>query len=222
MFGIPTPESLAAKALCALVGAMILVGGGAYAGYRWEHSEVLKIQLADANAMKVAVEDALRGQKLVDLRNQHAATLEAYTQGRMDAVKFNLTVGVPNYVTPLQDKQAAAADAAGCVTYGFYRVLAAGQRGVSAENLPLPSGESNDACTAESPSALAANVAASLVTGVQNAEQLNNLEGDIADTLKIAGQGGDKPAPAEPVKGDVPQPHNVDSSDGQTGPPRGG
>lgn len=219
MFGIPTPQTLAAKALCYLVGAMVLVGAGAYGGYRWEHSEVLKIQLADANAMKVAVEDALRDQKLVDARNLHVATLEAFAQGKLEGVKFNLTVGVPNYVTPLQDKQAAAADTAGCITYGFYRVFAAGQRGVTAENLPLPSGESDDACTAESPSDLAASVAGSLVTGVQNAEQLNALEGDIADILKIAGQGGNKAAPAKAVEGDMPKPHTVDASDEQTSPP---
>lgn len=219
MFGIPTPQTLAAKALCYLVGALILTGAGAYGGYRFEKSEVLKIQLADANAMKLAVQVALRDQNLVDARNLHVATLEAYAQGKLDGVKFNLTVGVPNYVTPLQDKQAAAADTAGCITYGFYRVLAAGQRGVSAENLPLPGAESNDACTAESPSSVAATIAGSLVTGVQNAEQLNALEGDIADTLKIVGQGGNKPAPLEPVKSDMAQPNGVRASDRQASPP---
>lgn len=179
MFGIPTPETLAAKALCALVGALMLLAAGAYGGYRYEKSALDDLRLADANAMVAAVKDSAKKQADIDASGKDAAVREAYFQGKLDGTVINLKSGVRLNVTITQDQQAAASDHAGCVTYGFYRMLAAGERGVTADTLALPAGTSVDACTAELPSEVAADTAADLAEGFGNGQQLNALIAEV-------------------------------------------
>lgn len=246
MFGIPTPESLAAKALCALVGAMILVGGGAYAGYRFELGRYEHLVAANAIAQTKAVELARQQERKIAAGNQMDAVAQAYFKGKMDAQTINLVLGVPANVTISQDNSAAAAVSAGCVTYGFYRVLIAGERSEPAESFSIPSGESVDSCTAVKPSDLAAAVAQDLAAGAGNGHQLDSLIAAVKrnDAILMVGNVPRRavglimrvPEPGQGVDGQelsespddlappvcvitqMPQPHHIDQSDGQARP----
>lgn len=247
MFGIPTPESLAAKALCALVGAMILVGGGAYAGYRFELGRYEHLVAANAIAQTKAVELARQQERKIAAGNQMDAVAQAYFKGKMDAQTINLVLGVPANVTISQDNSAAVAVSAGCVTYGFYRVLIAGERSEPAESFSIPSGESVDSCTAVKPSDLAAAVAQDLAAGAGNGHQLDSLIAAVKrnDAILMVGnvprraaglilreQGGvqglpgsqdfgesaNSKLPLECVITQMPQPNHIDNSDGQARP----
>lgn len=175
MFGIPTPQTLAAKALIALVGVAIVASAGAYAGYRFELGRYESLVAADAKAMTKAVQIAADKQSRIDSANQADAVAQAYLRGKLDAVSVNFTQEAPANVTIHQDQQAAAAVHAGCVTYGFVRMLYAGEHGVPADSLPIPGGQSPDACTAYEPSALATALAQDLAAGFANSQQLDSL-----------------------------------------------
>lgn len=175
MFGIPTPQTLAAKALIALVGVAIVAGAGAYAGYRWELGTYEKLVAADAKAMTVATAAAADKQRRIDVANEGDAVAQAYLRGHLDAVSVNFKLEAPANVTILQDQQAATAVHAGCITYGFVRLLYAGEHGVPADSLPIPGDESPDTCTAYEPSVLATALAQDLAAGFGNSQQLDSL-----------------------------------------------
>lgn len=173
-----------------IVGAVSLVlglGAGAYGGYRLEEGRLADLRAADATALSDATTKAAKKQHAVDLTGQDAANAEAYFRGKLDGTIINLKSGAPINVTITQDQQAAASIHAGCVTYGFYRMLVAGERGVTPDSLPLPAGQSVDDCTADEPSDLAARVAADLAAGYGNSEQLNALEAEIKKQTAIIG-----------------------------------
>lgn len=162
-----------------LAGVALLMIGAAYCGYRWELGAYNGLVAADAIATKNAVTAARAKDAKIAKSNQEDAVAEALFQGRLEGSTVNLVLGVPANVTITQDQEAAAADHAGCITYGFVRVLVAGQRGVSADALALPSGESVDACTGWTPSGLAATLAKILAAGTGDAHQLNDLEAAV-------------------------------------------
>lgn len=186
MFSIPTPQTLAAKALIALVGVAIVAGAGAYAGYRFELGKYEGLVAADAQAMTAAVQRAADKQAKIDGANQGDAIAQAYLRGKLDAVTVNFKLEAPANVTVTQDQQAAAADHAGCVTFGFYRMLSAGEHGRPADTLSYPSGESADTCTALKPSELATALAQDLGDGYGWAAQLNAVIAAIKRNDAIA------------------------------------
>lgn len=186
MFGIPTPQTLAAKILVGVAAALLLLSAGAYGGYRYEKSALDDLKLADANAMVVATKDAANKQHGIDLGNQDDAVSEAYFRGKMDGTIISLKSGAPLNVTVTQDQQAASSDHAGCITYGFYRMLVAGERGVAPESLSLPDGQSVDACTGVEPSKLATDTAQDLAAGAIDAHQLNAVIAAIKRNDAIA------------------------------------
>lgn len=175
MFGLPSVFGLQTTAIA--VGVSLLAGaaGGAYAGYRWELGAYERVVAADATALTKATQKAAAAQLHIDALNQADAVDEAFFRGRMAAQSINLVSGAPLNVTVSQDASAAAAVSAGCLTYGFYRLLVAGERGVPAASLQLPSGESVDACTALEPSQLATAIAQDLNAGAVDAHQLDAL-----------------------------------------------
>lgn len=189
MFSIPTAQGLAAKALCVVVAAAALLAVGAYGGYRYEKSAVEALKLADARALAMATLDAADKQHAVDTSGQAAAVTQAYLKGKLDGTIINFKTEAPANVTITQDKEAAAADRGGCVTYGFYRMLAAGERGRAAASLPLPAGATPDACTGEQPSDVAAKASADLADGYGNGQQLDALIAELTRQEAIrAGQ----------------------------------
>lgn len=158
-----------------LAGVVLLMAGAGYVGYRIELGAYNGLVAADAKAMTVAVQNAAVKQKKIDDGNQADAVAEAHFQGTLDAQIINLVLGAPANVTITQDKEAASADRAGCITFGFVRMLVAGERVVPADSLDYPSGESADTCTALEPSALASALAQDLAAGAGNGHQLDAL-----------------------------------------------
>lgn len=171
MFDFLNPYMIYLK-IAAAVG---LVAVGAYGGYRFELGRYNALVAADAKAMTVAVKVAADKQHRIDLGNQGDAVAQAYLSGKLDAVVLQINLGAPSNVTIAQDAAAASADRAGCITFGFVRLLVAGERIVSPDSLDYPGGQSADACTALKPSELATAVAADLAAGQGNAGQLNSL-----------------------------------------------
>jgi hypothetical protein len=149
-------------------------GGGAYAGYRWEHGALSDLKLADANAQVVALDL----QHASDMRqakvNQDAAVKEASAQNNLKLIALTIHERIPVFVTPAQDARV-------CVTVGLVRVLRAAEDGVTPDTLTLALGQSDDDCADFAASALADNLTARLSVGNQNAEQLNALEAWLAD-----------------------------------------
>lgn len=166
--------------------ALIAGAGGAYAGYRWEEAKYEKLVANDAKALIAATKDAVAKQANIDKSNQRDAADQAYFRGKLDGTVLNIVTGAPLNVTVTQDKQAAVADHAGCITYGFARLLYSGAHGVAPDSLPIPSGESVDSCTALEPSELAAAVAQDLAAGYGNAHQLDSLIAAVTRNDAIA------------------------------------
>lgn len=175
MFGLPIPSLTAIKWAAIGLSALTLLAGGFYGGIRWEKGALDDLKLADANARTAAVKDAADKQRKIDNGNQADAVAQAYLRGKLDAVVVNFPLEASTNVTVTQDQQAAAAVHAGCITYGFVRMLYAGEHGVPAESLPIPSDESPDTCTAYEPSVLATALAQDLAAGYGNSQQLDSL-----------------------------------------------
>lgn len=175
------PSVLGIKTAAIAGAASLLIGltAGAYAGYRWEFGRYNALVASNAKAMTIAVQRAAKKQRKIDLANQEDAVAEAYFRGKADATTITLKMEAPANVTVLQDSQAAAADHAGCITYGFVRLLVAGERLVAPDSLPLPDGATVDACTAYEPSALAAAISQDLADGQRNTHQLDALIGAV-------------------------------------------
>lgn len=186
MFPLPDVLGIRAAAIAGAISLFVGFAGGAYAGYRWELGAYEKHLRGDAQAREAAVRDAMERQRQIDAGNQVDAQATAYFRGRMDATVVNLVSGAPANVTIEQDTAAAAANSAGCITFGFARLLYAGAHGVPAESLQLPGGESVDACTALKPSGLAAAVAQDLAAGYSNGHQLDALIGAVKRNDAIA------------------------------------
>lgn len=188
-------ESLAAKLIAGAVACLLLFGAGTWTGYRLELGKYNGLVAADAKALTKATQEAAAKQKRIDDSNQVDAVAAAYFKGKMDATTITLKTEAPANVTITQDAQAAAADSAGCVTFGFARLLYAGAHGVTPDSLNIPGGESVDACTALKPSDLASAVAQDLAAGYSNGHQLDSLIGAIGRNQAIVGDRPVSPGP---------------------------
>lgn len=176
---LPSVLGIKAALISGAVALLVGFGGGAYAGYRWEHGVVLQERLDAAKAQSKAVTAALEKQKKLGASGIEAGYRRGLSEGLQQSLTLKLVMGVPANVTLVQDQAAAASDHAGCITYGFVRLLVAGQRSVEPDTLALPAGQSIDACTGLAPSALAATLAADLGVAAQNASQLNDLIAEV-------------------------------------------
>lgn len=181
MFGIPTPESLAAKALCALVGAMILVGGGAYAGYRFELGRYEQLVAADAKAQTKAVELALNTQRHIDADNQAAAVLAAQAQQHIVTQTLTITKEIPRYV---HDDTLCPSG----LTVGLARVLRGAADGTDPASLQLAPGQSDDTCSDVAPTEVAGWFTGYAQASRANTQQLSDLIAAVKANDKTATQ----------------------------------
>lgn len=175
MFGIPSVLGLKGVLIGCAVSAALGAAAGGWLAYKVEHGRYEHHLRLDAEATTKAVQTALDKQKRIDASNQADAVAAAYFRGKLDGTVVNIISGAPLNVTISQDKAAATSSRAGCVTYGFARLLYAGAHGVEPDSLPIPSGESVDTCTALKPSELASAVAQDLAAGYGNGHQLDQL-----------------------------------------------
>lgn len=175
MFGIPNVFGLKGFLIGCGVSVALGAAAGGYIGFKVEQGTYERHLRLDAEATTKAVTAALEKQRRINALNQADAVEAAYFRGKMDGTTVQLKSGVPLNVTVSQDQSAALSDRAGCVTFGFARLLYAGAHGVDPESLSLPSGESVDTCTDLKPSELASAVAQDLAAGYSNGHNLDQL-----------------------------------------------
>jgi hypothetical protein len=176
MFAIPTPQTLAAKALVALVGALLLLSAGAYGGYRWEHGEVLKLQLADQKVLTEAVQAAAVVQKHEDAVSLASAIKEAQAQTKIITNTVTVTKEIPRYV---HDQIACPGP-----TVGLARVLRAAAGQTDPSTLQLAPGQSDDACSDVTASEVAGWFTEFAGAAQANSEQLTALQQWVLDDHK--------------------------------------
>lgn len=158
-----------------IVGAVMLVIGnigGAYVGYRWEHGEVLKLQLADAKY----VSDQIKAVSLLQ-QDQDAITLDTAVsaQKQFDDQHqhfITLTKEIHDHVTPLQDARS-------CISVGLARSLRAEADGSDAGALQDALGQSDDDCSDATATEVAGWFKAYAEAANHDALQLNLLEAEI-------------------------------------------
>ena len=164
MFGLTNPYTWIAGA----VAALCIAAGGFYAGYHWESVTVAKLELAQAQAAQKAQATALTETKQITVNNNAAGAHDAQAQQQIVTRTVTITREVPKYVH----------DQIGCpsgATYGFVRVLVAAERGVDPASLDLPAGVTDDTCSPDEQSNLAAQIVADFGAANANAQQLNDL-----------------------------------------------
>lgn len=168
MFGLPIPSLTAIKLAVAGIALLGALGGGFYAGYRWELGAYEQRVASDALAVQKVQAAAMTLTRTIDAHNTTAAVKDAQVQQQIVTKTVTLTREVPVYV---HDKIACPSG----VTVGFIRVLVAAERGVDPASLSLPAGVTDDTCAADAQSDLAAQIVADFGAANANAQQLNDL-----------------------------------------------
>lgn len=161
-------ESLAAKIIAGLVGAILLFGAGSYAGYRFEHAAFADYKTAAAEAQTKAIAGALAKQQKIDSANQDAAVREAEAQQKIVTVTQTITKEINHYV---HDQTTCP----GGLTVGLARVLRGAADGTDPASLQLAAGQSDDTCSDATPTEVAGWFTAYAAASRGNAEQLNAL-----------------------------------------------
>jgi hypothetical protein len=163
MFSIPTPQTLAAKALAIGIATLVVFAGGAYTGYRWELDAYERVIAADAIAQTKAVEKARSKEHMIAANNQAAAVAAAQAQQRIVTQTVTITKEIPHYVH----------DTVSCpgLTVGLARILRAAADGTDPASLSLASGQSDDTC-----SDVTASEVAGWFTGYAQASRANTQQ----------------------------------------------
>ena len=167
-----SPYALAIKAGMVVLVLGAAFSGGAYSGYRWEHSAVLKLQLADAKYVTAQV------QAKADLDAKQAKIDTDAAVGAQKAFDdlhvhyITVTKEITSYVTPIQEART-------CITVGLARSLRAAAEGPDAGAPALASGQSDDACSDATAAEVAGWFKAYAEISQHNAIQLNMLEAEV-------------------------------------------
>lgn len=154
--------------ISAIVALIVgLSGGAAISNHLWQ-AKWDKHVAADKVAVAKAAEDARKTEKASARVVVPIASHAAAEDQKIVTRTITLIKEVPRYVTPAQDARS-------CITYGLVRVLDAAALGTRPAELPLPAGQSDDACAPVASSALASSVAANYGVALQNSTQLDAL-----------------------------------------------
>lgn len=154
------------------LGALALVSGGAYVGYRWEAGTVATLKMQAAQERAEAVQEAKQSDDAQAKVALNAAIAEAQAQTRIITNTVTITKEVPKYVTVHQD-------AIVCIPVGLARVLRAAAAGSDPSAVVLAPGQSDDACSDLTASEVAGWFSEYAGASVGNAEQLNALEAEV-------------------------------------------
>lgn len=163
-----------------IAGGLALViglGGGVYAGYRWEAGTVASLKLADAQSATLAVQAADKSRARQDAVTLGAALAEAKAQTKIVTQTQTITKEIPRYVTVHED-------AVMCVPYGLVRLLDASALQTDPSGLGLPSGKSDDDCTPLKATDLAVALLDTYGDFQANAEQLTALQAWVVANQK--------------------------------------
>lgn len=101
------------KLIGAAVLSLVLLGTGAYGGYRWEHGEVLKLKAAD-----VAFDAKMN--QLVQAHKSQVAAISAQSSVKQAAAQTNVITRVKTIIERIPYH---VTNNAHCITYGLLRVL---------------------------------------------------------------------------------------------------
>lgn len=180
MFGL-NPYSIALKVAIGLMVAAL----AAFVMHRIDSGTIsdLKLSIAQGNLERTEAANAAlqHDAKIISM----AAVGEATAQQQIVTQTLTTANEVTHYVK----------DTSTCITWGLVRVLDAAATGVGPADLPLPAGQSDDACAPIGAAALAGSVVRNYGAARQNAEQLNRLIGTVTQLAPVAGK---EPAHARP------------------------
>ncbi|HTW35200.1 MAG TPA: hypothetical protein VMD53_11340 [Rhizomicrobium sp.] len=151
-------------------------GGGVYVAHHWDagdietlQTKIATLQRDDARAKADAIAAAAEHMRRADAISLNSAVAEAQVQQKLADEKSIIAQEVHRHVS-------RSTVARLCIPYGLVRVLDAASLGADPDSLPVPAGQSDDACAPVAAADLAANVAANYATARSNAEQLNALQ----------------------------------------------
>lgn len=143
---------------------LVLVGTALGAKHEWDLGQAARKQV-------VAIEHVSKVQTAAVVKvDSAAAKTDAAAQTRIVTRYVTLTKEIPAHVPPSSP----------CVPWGVVRLHDAAVLGVDPSTLQAPAGQPDDACSDVSPSAFVATVTDNYRAGQQNAQQLDDLEADIA------------------------------------------
>lgn len=151
-----------------------LLGSGFYAGFHWESSDLNALKTADAQAVTTAVQKEQKSsaaQAAVALAHGIA---EGQAQAKIEVQTVTLTKEIPTYVPVPKDNS-------GCITVGLMRVLRAASSQTDPGSLQLAAGQSDDDCADITAASVAGWFTDFAGASEANSEQLNALEGWVAD-----------------------------------------
>lgn len=182
MFGLPIPSLTAIKWGAIGLGALALLAGGFYSGYRWELGKYETLVAADAIAKYDAVFAALKTEQAIAAKNQTAAVAAAQAQQRIVTQTVTVTKRIPTYVH----------DTISCpgLTVGLARVLRGAADGTDPASLSLAPGQSDDSCSDVTPSEVAGWFAGYALAARANTQQLSDLIAAVKanDAIATAGR----------------------------------
>lgn len=162
--------------------AAVVLGAGLGVKHEWDLGQAARVQVKQIVAVSKVQTKAVAAVDAQVAPQAAAAQVKIITQTR------TLLKEVPVHVTVRSP----------CITWGALRLHDAAVLGVDASTLQLSAGQSDDACSDVDPAAFMADVVANYGAARQNAQQLNDLEADIAGR-SAAVEPADVAAPAAPV-----------------------
>lgn len=146
-----------------------LVFGAVHVTRKVDAVKYQKLELAYQAAQAKAVAEAMAQQREFDDLASKAARDDARKQAAVVA-------NVKQQLAEVKRHVHAISATGHCITYGLVRVIDAAVHGVSASDLPLPAGKSDDACAPVSAADLARSIVDNYGTARANASQLDDLE----------------------------------------------
>lgn len=156
---------LSYKLIGAAVLSLVLLGTGAYGGYRWEHGEVLKLKAAD-----VAFDAKMN--QLVQAHKSQADAISTQSSVKQTAAQTQVITRVKTIIERIPSH---VSNNVHCITYGLVRVLN-GAAGASAYPVPDAASQPDDTCAPVAWRELASDLASDYGSADQNAVELNGLQ----------------------------------------------
>lgn len=182
MFGLP---AIAWKLIGIGVILLTLLGVGARLASIWYSPQIKGLQAQHQAAVAKSHQLAVVTKRItvVSQRSEKAAQATLATQARVIKQKVYVHVHDPSPAHPVP-----------CISWGMLRLHDAAVGGISPDDLALPVGQSDDACSPVAPSVFVAAVADNYAAARANAEQLDALVADINDRRAVVAA-ADAPAP---------------------------
>ncbi len=162
------------KLLPYVAAALLASFGTWYVTHGLDERKYLAREVGLRAAEAKAAEINLAVERSMAAVNLNAAVKQGNRQQAILTRTLNNMKEVLSHVTPNSP----------CITLGFIRVLDAEVLGVSADDLPLAAGQSDDACSPLSTAAVAERIVRNFGIARQNAEQLDGLIENVSARQK--------------------------------------